>query len=87
MARFLVESYLPSGSRDSLAADAARLRAAAARLERVELLSTLYVPDDEVCFYVFESESAELVAEVSRTAKLEFDRVQPVVSLDVPARH
>ena len=84
MARFLVESYLPSGSRDSLAADAARLRAAAARLERVELLRTVYVPEDEVCFYLFESESAELVAEVSRSAELEFDRVQPVVALDEP---
>ncbi len=81
MARFLVESYLPAGSRDSLAADAARLRAAAAQLERVELLSTVYVPEDEVCFYLFESESAELVAEASRAARLEFDRVQQVVAL------
>ncbi len=81
MARFLVESFLPSGSRDSLAADAARLRAAAAKLERVELVSTVYVPEDEVCFYLFESDSAELVAEASRAAELEFDRVQPVVAL------
>ncbi len=75
MARFLVESYLPSGN---------RCRAAAARLERVELLRTVYVPEDEVCFYLFESDSAELVAEVSRSAALELDRVQPVVALDEP---
>jgi hypothetical protein len=79
--QFLVEAYHPARNRRSLAADAARLRAAAARLERVELVSTVYVPEDEVCFYLFESDSAELVAEVSRAARLEFDRVQPVVAL------
>ncbi len=81
MGQFLVEAYQPARSPRSLAADAARLRAAAARFESVELLSTLYVPEDEVCFYLFESDSAELVAEASRTARLEFQRVQPVVAL------
>jgi hypothetical protein len=85
VAQFLAEAYRPTGNRSSLAADTARLHAAAGRLERVELLSTLYVPEDEVCFFLFESDSVELVAEASRIARLGFDRVQPVVAIDQPA--
>ena len=81
MPHFLVESYLAAGSRSSLAADAARLRAAAARVGRVRLVRSIYVPADEVCFHVLESDTAERVEDASRAAQLDFARVQSVVEL------
>ena len=42
---------------------------------RARLLQTLYVPDDEICFYLFESESAELVEEATSEAGIELTRI------------
>jgi len=44
------------------------------------LLETLYLPDDEVCLYLFESESLERVG-----AAGDFDRIAAVVQVAEPA--
>jgi len=43
------------------------------------LLEALYLPDDEVCLYLFESESLEGVG-----AAGDFDRIAPVVQVTEP---
>ncbi len=78
MNHYLAERYLPSHHRDGLASQIARVHAQAS--PRMRLLETLYVPDDEVCFHLFESESPELVEQASRSAGFEVQRVLPVIA-------
>jgi hypothetical protein len=73
---YLAERYLSLRGGSFLAADVARVRAEEDRT--VRLLHTFYVPDDEICFHLFESESAELVKQASVAAGLELTRVQRV---------
>jgi hypothetical protein len=82
VAQYLAEAYRPSRSARTLAADAARVREAAAAAGRVRLLRTIYVPDDELCFYVFESETNGLVDDATLWASLGVDRVQPMIAID-----
>jgi hypothetical protein len=70
---YLAERYLSSRGGVFLNEDVARVKAAAK--EGIRLLQTLYVPDDEICFYLFESESAALVEETSGAAGIELTRV------------
>lgn len=71
MERFLAERYVPQ---TDVAREAARLRELASGGD-VRLLQTVYVPDDELCFFLFESESRERVAQLGR-----FDRVSTAVT-------
>jgi hypothetical protein len=80
MEHFLAERYVPKRHRSSLDRDAAVVRAAGAP-DRIRLLQRLYVPGDEICFYLFESESAELVEHISRTVGLGLERVLPVIPI------
>lgn len=73
---FLVESYV------SRATDAApseleeRLGAAAEALALdVNLLHAISLPEDEICFYLFEAPSAEAVRQVSERAGLRHERI------------
>ena len=84
MPEFLVELY---ASRDSAAAveqGAEEARQAAVELNqqgtRVRFLRSLFVPEDETCFYLFEADSAESVRAAAQRAGLRFDRVAEAVS-------
>ena len=84
MAQYIAEAYRPNRSDSTLAADAARVRAAAEAAGPVRLLRTLYLPGEEVCFYVFESDRPDLAGDAGLWATLGFDRVQSVVAIDEP---
>ncbi len=84
MAQYIAEAYRPNRSDSTLAADAARVRAAAEAAGPVRLLRTLYLPGEEVCFYVFESDRPDLAGDAGLWAGLGFDRVQSVVAIDEP---
>lgn len=75
MARYLLERFLPTATEG---APASLGDAALAACAGVRLLQTIYVPDDEVCFYLLESDSLELVRQASSDAGLPFDRVHVV---------
>lgn len=81
MEHYLAERYLAGRDGPGLALDAARVRAAAKTVGRVRFVQTVYVPGDQVCFYLFESDSAELVGAVGRLARIDLDRVLPAVAL------
>jgi len=57
----------------------ARARAAAQALSRggtsVRYVSSIFVPEDETCFLLFEAESAAAVEAAVRRAQLAFERV------------
>jgi hypothetical protein len=87
VAQFLVEAYVSAADPIGQAETIARLQAAATELTAADLsvryVRSIFVPDDEVCFHVFEASSADTVEQVGRRAQLTFDRVteamEPVV--------
>lgn len=79
MAQYLVEAYTPKRGRKDLSALVARARRASAQMRRdgidVRYLRPILVPEDEICFHLFEAPSAEAVSEASRRAKLVYERI------------
>jgi hypothetical protein len=77
--RYLVKLHLPTGGAAALAAAGERARAAAEQLVRegtaVRWVRSVYVPEDETCFLVFEGGSSDAVGEASRRAALEYERI------------
>ncbi|MGH3071993.1 MAG: nickel-binding protein [Gaiellaceae bacterium] len=79
MPDYLVEVYQPRLSESDVAAISARARGAAEELTRegipVGYLRSIFVPGDESCFHLFEASSLEAVAEASRRARIEPERI------------
>lgn len=79
MKTYLVECYLPRTRATELAEVAARLSTQHRRDEHAAQLArylrSTYVPDDEICFHLFEAESVEAVRQASLRASLTFDRI------------
>jgi hypothetical protein len=74
---FLVEAYAPASS--SIAEIEARARLAASELSRgrtpVRYVRTIYVPEDQMCFHIFEGPSVEAVRVASDLAGLSAQRI------------
>lgn len=79
MAEFLGELYVARQRAAAVEQDELRVRAAAEQLTRegrpVRLLRTIFVPEDETCFYLFEAASAAVVRRTARRAALRFERI------------
>jgi hypothetical protein len=43
--------------------------------QRVRYLRSIFVPEDEICFLLFEAASPELVGKASRRAELAYERI------------
>jgi len=80
---YLVETYLARGRAYERAARERRARSAAQELTqkatRVRFDRSFHVPDDEICFYVFDAPSAGDAAEAARRAGLDPIRVVEAV--------
>ena len=86
MEHYLGERYLPAAARGDIGDESDRLQSAARTLGAVRLLQTLYVPRDEICLYLFEADSADLVSRAAAAAAIALEHVQLVdASLTVPA--
>ena len=79
MAEFLVEFYFSRTDCEAAAAGADSARLAAEELTRhgtpVRYLSSIFVPEDETCFHLYEAISADAIREVAQRADLSFERV------------
>jgi hypothetical protein len=79
MAEFLGELYLPRTEAAGPAFRADQARRAAEQLSRegtpVRYVRSVFVPEDETCFYLYEAGSVEAVGEAARRAGLSFDRI------------
>jgi hypothetical protein len=86
VAQYLVELYLPRRNEAALAEAAMRARSASDELagegKQVRYLRTIFVPQDEICFLLYEAQAADLVAEASLRAQIEYERIVPAVSVD-----
>jgi uncharacterized protein DUF4242 len=82
-AHYLLESYLPKHALPEREQIIARVRRAARAVSLqgtpVSYLRSIVIPDDESCFHLFDGPSAEAIAEVSRLAALEYDRIVEVL--------
>jgi hypothetical protein len=80
MPSYLVEMYLAGGHERHLAACRRRARSAAAELSQVSFDRSIHVPEDEICFFVFDAPSSAEVALVAQRAELEPLRIVEAVS-------
>jgi hypothetical protein len=80
---FLVETYLARGQAGERAARERRARSAAEELTqertRVRFERSIHVPDDEICFYVFDASSARAATLAAQRAGLDPVRVVEAV--------
>jgi hypothetical protein len=81
---YLVETFLPRGGAGERAARERRARWAAEKLTRegtcVRLGHTIHVPEDEICFFVFDAPSVRDAALAAQLAELGPLRVVEAVS-------
>jgi hypothetical protein len=87
---YLVERYVPKGSRTELEAFVSRMRDEAATLGKqgvqVAPLWSVYVPTEELWFCVIEATSLEAVDRAAVAPHLTFDRIVEVVAISVDKR-
>jgi hypothetical protein len=81
---YLVETYLARGQAGERAARERRARSAAAELtresKRVRFEHSIHVPEDEICFFVFDAPSGRDAALAAQRAGLDPFRVVEAVS-------
>jgi hypothetical protein len=81
---YLVETYLARGQAGERLARERRARSAAAELTqdrtRVRFERSIYVPEDEICFFVFDAPSGREAAVVAQRRGLDPIRVVEAVS-------
>ena len=84
MPSYLVETYLARGRAGERAARERRARSAAEELthgpRRLRFDRSIYVPEDEICFFVFDAPSGRDAAFAAERAELDSIRVVEVVS-------
>lgn len=84
MPEFLVELYLPRTAADAVERSADRARAGAERLTRegtpVGFARSIFLPEDETCFLLYESASMEAVRAAAERVGLRFERVVELVT-------
>jgi hypothetical protein len=83
MPEYLLELYVARADAVVVEQGAARVRRAAEQYSRegtpVRYLRSIFVPDDETCFLIFEAPSVEVVREVARRAALSFEHVAAAI--------
>jgi hypothetical protein len=83
---YLVETFLPRGGAGERTARERRARSAAEELTRqgarVRFDQTIHVPEDEICFFVFDAPSSRAAALAAQLAKLGPLRIVEAVSSD-----
>jgi hypothetical protein len=82
--RFLVETYLARGASGERTARERRARSAAEELaseaRHIRFDHSIHVPDDEICFFVFDAPSGQDAALVAQRAGLDPLRIVEAVS-------
>ena len=79
MAEFLVESYVARTDARGVDSRVRCARRAAAGGTAVRYLRSFFVPEDEICFLLFEAASADDVRDAARRADLHFERISEAV--------
>ena len=79
MPEFLVEQYVPRGDAQMVERRTRRARLAAEELTRhgtrVRFLRSIFVPEDETCFFLYEAASFDDVRNAVAASNLPCDRI------------
>ena len=78
MAEFLVELYVSRADADGVGREAERAacrRGADGGGTPVRFVRSIFVPEDETCFFLFEADTVEAVHEAATRAAVPFERV------------
>lgn len=90
MTEFLAELYVPRSGVAAVEEASTRARRAADELRRggspIRYLRSIFVPEEETCFLLFEAESASVVSEAARRSALRFERVAEAVTTTAPPK-
>lgn len=82
---YLLELYLSRADAAELDTELSRAQAAAAALSNdsrpLRLLRSIYVPEHETCFLLYEAQSADAVREAARRAELPWHHVVGVMEI------
>jgi hypothetical protein len=86
MAEFLLELYVSGSDGGAVTERAGRAGLAARRLRQdgasIRYLRSIFVPDDETCFLVYEANSASDVRRAARLARLPVDHIVEMLETD-----
>jgi hypothetical protein len=87
---YLVETYLARGLLHERAARERRARSAAEELTRestrVRFDRSIHIPEDEICFYVFDAQSARHAVAAAERAGLDPIRIVEAISSEKEKR-
>jgi hypothetical protein len=91
MREFVAEQYRSSTEVDAAERVASAARLAAEQLTRegtpVEFVRSIFIPEDETCFYIYKAVSIESVLAAGARSSLRFERVsEAVTESGIPAR-
>jgi hypothetical protein len=88
MTEFLVELYISREDRASLEREVEQARITAAEMTSegtpIRYVRSIFVPEDETCFFLYEAASAASVRTAARRARLPFERVAEAANLADP---
>ena len=84
MPSYLVETYLARGDASEHATRERRARSAADELAGVSFDRSIHVPEDEICFFVFDAPSSRDVLLTAERAELSPIRIVEAVSSSSP---
>ena len=84
MPSYLVETYLARGDAGEHAIRERRARSAADELAGVSFDRSIHVPEDEICFFVFDAPSSRDVLLTAERAELSPIRIVEAVSSSSP---
>ena len=84
MPSYLIETYLARGQAAERTARERRARSAAEELTRgatrVRFDRSIHIPEDEICFYVYDAPSARHAADAAKRAGLDPFRIVEAIS-------
>ena len=75
MAEFLVESYVARTDARGVDSRVSSARRAATEQAGVRFVRSFFLPEDEICFLLFEAASADDVRDAARRADLRYERI------------
>jgi hypothetical protein len=84
MPSYLVETYLARGHAGERTARERRARSAADELTRVSFDHSIHVPEDEICFFIFDAPSSQDALFAAERAELGPIRVVEALSSSSP---
>jgi Protein of unknown function (DUF4242) len=90
MVEFLLEIYLSAQTANARVLRIDEVARTADQISQhgteVRFVRAIFLPEEETCFYLYESSSADAVRDAARRARLPFQRITEAVSITAPAR-